>query len=271
MIGIKPLLRIVSVLAVAVAAGQAVETLRGPVDAGDAAPPAGALDLAVQPTGMGRVTGITPVAATTEAAVPDACAISLRLTARPGAMIDLALSAPCNAGERVVLRHAGLAFTAMTGPDGRLRQTIPAFAAEAMVAAYLDRSGIALASVTVPDLAAVSRFAVQVPWPAQFALRVDAPGGGGDITRLGAPRMAAPILMQVYSGPSRDLAAIEPSIELRITEDVCGRTIPVATLLAHQGKLTRSSISARLPLCGTNGDILVLKNLLPAPTLDAPR
>jgi len=270
MIGIKPLLRIVSVLAVAVAAGHAVETLRGPVDAGDAAAPPGSLDLAVQPAGMGRVTGITPVAATTEAAVPDACAISLRLTARPGAMIDLALSAPCNAGERVVLRHAGLAFTAMTGPDGRLRQTIPAFSADAMVAAYLDGSGIALASVTVPDLAAVSRFAVQVPWPAQFDLRVDAPGGGG-ITTLGAPLMPAPILIQVYTGPSRDLAATDPSLELRITEDVCGRTIPVATLLAHRGKLTRSSISARLPLCGTTGDILVLKNLLPAPTLDPPR
>lgn len=275
MIGIKPFLRIVSLLVVAVAAGQLVETLR----AQNASP---ASDTLAEPkaSGVGALVGITPVSADTGPTVTDACATTLQLAASAGAMIDLMLSAPCSRGERVVLRHADLAFTAVIGPDGQLRLQVPALQAQALVAAYLDDAQLALGQVSVPDLASVTRFAVQLPPSAQFDLRavtedriyVRANGGaaaeaGARVIGLGAAQAPDPILAQIYTHPGPDLTTAELTVELRITDKTCGRTLPVETWLSRGGEVQRSSLGVAVPLCGTAGDILLLKNLVPAPTL----
>lgn len=269
MIGRKGALRVLAVVCVALSAGQLAESLR----ASDRA----AAGLVASPSdgfvgaGMGSgLTGITPVAATNNSPLPSSCDLSLALTPLPGAMIDLQLSSPCNRGERVVLRHAGLSFTALTSPTGQLRLQLPALEAEAMVAAYFDGSEVALAQVAVPDIASQSRFVVQFPAPAQFDLRAEAAGTDSPITRLGAAAVTDPVVAQVYTHPGADLSATTLAVDLRITPEICGRTIPAETVLSQGGIVTRSRVSITVPLCGTSGDILVLKNLLSDPTLAPP-
>lgn len=274
MIGIKPILRIVSVLTVAFAAGQLTETLRDQPAAGVEV--SAAADVA---TDVGTVTGITPVAATTDGGTADDCAPALRLAALPGAMIDLTLSAPCNRGERVVLRHSDLSFTGVIGPDGQLRLKLPALEGLAMVAAYLEDAQVALGQITVPDLGGVTRFAVHMPAPAQFDLRaatadrvyVSSRSPVGDdtarVVSLGAAQAVEPIMAQVYTHPEIDLSGVELSLDLRITHANCGRTLPLESWLSQNGQVTHGTFFVDVPACGTSGDILVLKNLLPAPTL----
>ncbi len=280
--GRKRAFRVIAVLAVALAAGQLTESLRAPAQS--AAPFVEKVAPAPLADDLPDVRGITSVAATLADPQAGRCALSLVLSAAPSAMIDLALTAPCNRGERVVIRHAGLSFTTVTSPDGSLLLQLPALEPEALVAAYFDGSQIALAKVAVPDATDHIRFVVQASHPVQFDLRAE----DGDQVRVGShnrnatilPRrilplgvgtVAQPLLAQVYSFPADDILSANLTVELKITADSCSRTLPVETLLARGGKVTPTKLLVTMPLCGTAGDILVLKNLLRDLTLAAPR
>lgn len=301
MFGGKRILRVLSVMAVALAAGQLAETLRPSasgirVAASNPAPEhgkgrvllaAGVLGAASLADGSGSslplVTAITSVAATIEGRGPADCDPVLRLSAAPAAMIDLVLSAPCNRGERLVIRHSGLSFTAQTSPDGQLHLQIPAFESEALVAAYFHNSEVALSRVDVPEALSHARIAVQMALPAQFDLRaneggqvyVGSSGRSGEgsqrrIISLGSSSVPQPILAQVYTLPANDLSAADMTVELRITPETCGRTIPAEIILGQGGNVSRSIVPVTVPLCGTSGDILLLKNLLRDLTLTVP-
>ncbi len=279
--GRKRALRVIAVLSVALAAGQVAETLRLPAQT--PTPLAAQVVNASAAAGLPDVRGITSVAATTDSPDSARCTPSLDLAATTSAMIDLALRAPCNKGERVVIRHAGLSFAAQISPDGALRLQVPALEPEALVAAYFDGSQIALAKISVPDATDHIRFAVQMAYPAQFDLRAEEGGQvyvgsygrtvdnpARRILPLGNSTVAQPLMAQVYSFPADDMTA-NLTVELKITPDTCGRTLPVETLLARGGKVTLTKLAVAVPLCGTSGDILLLKNLLSDLTLAAPR
>ncbi len=281
--GRKRAVRVVAVLAVAVAAGQVAESLR-PLSR-DAQAGAAVADTSASASladVLPNLRGITPVAATLDDPAATGCIPTLGLEAAPLGMIDLTLNAPCNPGERVVIRHAGLSFTAQISPDGALSLQLPALDPEAMVAAYFDSSQIALAKVSVPDATDHIRFAVQMGHPAIFDLRAETDGqvyigsygrtadAPRSILPLGVGTVAQPMLAQVYSYPAADTAA-DLTVEVKITPDTCGRTLPVETLLARGGRVTVTKLAVAVPLCGTSGDILVLKNLLRDLTLAAPR
>lgn len=291
MIGRKRLLRVIAVLSVAIATGQTVESLRSSAavrsDIGAGRPDVRAWNehlprsASLYPEGAGQLPdlmGITPVAAAAQAE-SDGCSPSLALTPRGGAMIELSLHAPCNVGERIVIRHAGISFTGVMGLNGRLSVSLPALEREALVAAYFEGSAVALASVSVPELAGLARVAFQAPHPVEFELRaeegetihVGGTGKAGRVVTLGDDGVLQPMLAQVYTFPGVDLGASDLSVEVRITEQTCGRSFVAETRIAQGGEVTAQSASFAVPICGTSGDILVLKNLVPATTLAAPR
>jgi hypothetical protein len=281
--GRKQILRIIAVLSVAMATGHTVEYLR-PAPVAGGAPSSATVAMAGGISApLPDLAGITPVAAAGDRTGGDGCTRSLDLTAAPGAMIELQLSAPCDAGERVVLRHSGLSFTAQVGADGRLALALPALEEEALVAAYFDGSEVALQSVAVPEAARQLRFVFQAPFPLQFDLRAEEAGqvfvgsarqagdvGARRILRLGSNGVSQPMLAQVYTFPRSNPAAADLTVELRITADTCSHSFMAETLLAVDGSVRRQTLPVSLPLCGTSGDILVLKNLVRAPTLAHP-
>lgn len=296
MIGRKQLVHVIAVLSVAIATGQTVENLRssGPTpeaatatSVGLAAPDqhlrsSAALELDGSES-LPVLTGITPVTAASAKRNEDSCAPELSLTAAEGAMVDVSLYAPCNAGERIVVRHAGISFTSKMGLTGHLSLSLPALASEALVAAYFEGSAAAFATVTVPDAAERTRFAFQAPFPVAFELRakegdsihVGKSGVSGQsaserIMTLGSDDVAQPHLSQVYTFPGIDLGSSTLSVEVRITEQTCGRSFVAETRISQGGAVTAQSLPFSVPICGTSGDILLLKNLLPEPTLPAP-
>ena len=299
MIGRKRLLRVTAVLSVAIATGQAVESLRssaavstdattGEITAvNDRLPSSASLAGAGQ---LPDLRGITSVAAANQRPQSDSCTPSLTLSASEGAMIDLALFAPCDPGERVVIRYSGLSFTALMGRDGQLSLSLPAFESQSFVAAYFEGSAIALATVAVPDVAETTRFAFQLPYPVDFELRAEDGGtihvGGsaaqgritsGRIATLGSAAVKQPMMAQVYTvassgpSPSHGLGPSALSVEVRITGQTCGRSFLAESRLSQGGAVVARTLPVTVPVCGTSGDILVLKNLVPDPTLTAPR
>lgn len=232
---------------------------------------------------MGKLTGITPVAAATPPAGGDRCHPTLELAPLPGAMIYLSLDAPCNRGERIIVRHSGLSFSLKTQADGRTAVTLPAMRSDAMVAVYLQDARLVLGKVAVPDASAYARFAIVWELPAELELRVTegnkvlvgstaaAVEDGGRVIALGSADVQSPVLARVYSVPGKVLGEADITGELRITPASCGRTLRVETIYSLSGIATHSERTISVPLCGTAGDILVLKNLAPAPKLAAPK
>jgi hypothetical protein len=299
----KKVLRIAAALAVAAAAAHTAERLKGPTDqpsllvsaawlasadpspdrSTESAVPKSASLNSPADDRVGDLTGITSVAATTPPAGGDHCRPDLQLAAVPGAMIRLMLAAPCNRGERFIVRHAGLSFSVRTQADGRATVTLPALRADALVAVYLQDSRLVLGKVAVPDAAAYARLAIIWEMPAELELRVTdgdkvlvgstAPVLGDDqrVIALGTSTVQSPVLARVYSVPGSDLGAADITGELRITPASCGRTLRLETVYSASGIATRAERSISVPLCGTAGDILVLKNLAPALKLAAPK
>ena len=233
--------------------------------------------------GVGELTGITSVAASTPAVGGDHCRPELELAALSGAMIHLTLTAPCNRSERIVVRHSGLSFSAQTQADGRATILLPALKTEALVAVYLQDSRLVLGKLQVPDTARYTRFAIAWEHPAEFELRVTdgdkvlvgnaAASLGGDqrVIALGTPGVQSPLLARVYSVSGPDLGQVDITGELRITPASCGRTLRVETVYSAAGIATEAERAITVPLCGTAGDILVLKNLAPALKIAAPK
>lgn len=211
--------------------------------------------------------------------VADACPVQLDLVPQPGAMLGLTLLAPCRAGERVVLRHAGLAVTARTSASGSLFLTLPAIEADARVSVLFGDGVMADAALAVPELANLRRFAVQ--WLDKDAFQLHAFSGGADygmpghisaarpgvptddgfLTLLGDDSVALPMLAEVFTFPHD--AATSLVIEAAVTEATCGRELLGETLISAAGSAEVTDLTVAMPDCAAIGDILVLKNLVP--------
>lgn len=230
---------------------------------------------------MGELVSITPVAATTPVSGTDHCQPRMELTAAPGAMILMSLSAPCNRNERIIVRHSGLSFTTRTEPSGGARILLPALKTEAMVAVYMADAHLVLGKVAVPDAASYARYAVTWEWPAEVELRATdgdkvlvgtAASFGGETQRvisLGTSDVQAPVKAHVYSAFGPDLGSVNLTGELRITPASCGRTLRLETVYSADGQVSVQEQEVAVPLCGTAGDILLLKNLGADPKLAA--
>jgi hypothetical protein len=120
----------------------------------------------------------------------------------------------------------------------------------------------------VSDLSGHTRFAAQMTHPAQFVLR---PGGLAETHLLGTGTVPHPILAQIVDIPGAKLPSDDLRVELKITPETCGRTLPLVSVLSRAGVVRQIEDAIAVPLCGTSGDILVLKNLLSDLTLAAPR
>lgn len=283
MIGRKLLiLRLIAVMSVAIGAGHFVQSSRSLVASGASAGLATDGRSGDSRLGLPELSDITPVAGTVGITGQDRCAVTLALAPADGAMIDVSLSAPCNLGERVVIRHSGLSFSATIGGGGQLRLQLPALEVDALVAAYFEGSEILLAQVAVPEAADYIRFAVQMPYPAHFDLRaregeqvfvsgqVGAIGEQRRILNLGSMKSANPLLSQVYSIRKSAFLSPDLTVELRISGEICGKTLPAETILSNGGKISKLQFDVAVPNCGASGDILLLKNLLRDLTLAVP-
>ncbi|MGE4325964.1 MAG: translocase [Pseudodonghicola sp.] len=223
------------------------------------------------------------------AAKTRSCAVTAEATARAGALVDLQISAPCQANARVVIHHHGMFFADLTNDQGQLEITIPALAEQAVFIAAFDNGDGAVAVIQVPDIGDFDRIALQWAGPEGFELHAREFGAGyddpghiwagltaeelkeepavhGTVVRLGAPMTLAPLTAEVYSfpaGQSDRTGAITLSVEAEITAQNCGREIS-AQVLERQAKdqLRTRELELAMPACDAVGDFLVLNNLL---------
>lgn len=229
--------------------------------------------------------GLAPPAAPEAGAAPD-CTPHLALTAAPRGMIALTLDAPCATGQRVVLRHAGLALAERLDASGRLALDLPALDAAGEVSVLFADASSAAAHATLPDTSLPRRFAVQ--WMAEDSFQLRAVEGGqsygdpanvsteapvsahgGYLVSLGDPTLDLPMLAQIYTWPADPALTADPVIEAVVTPATCDRTLLGETIQSQDGKATVTGLTLAMPGCDALGDILVLNNLAGNVTLAA--
>lgn len=246
-----------------------------------APPPAAAP--AVPPLELAALTGPSggslpqPDAVPPVVAGPRDCTPRLTLLPAPAAMIDVILSAPCDGDARVVIRHAGLALTGRTGPDGSLVLALPALAEVAAVTVSLPGGAVAEAALEVPALAAWDRVAVQWQAPDVFQLHAfeggaaygarghvyaGAPQGEtGFLTLLGEGAVDRPMLAEVYSlrRGALEEGVVRVTVEAPITAATCGRDLLAELVEMRAGKPALAvELTLAAPDCAAAGDYLVM-------------
>lgn len=250
-------------------------------------PPQADLSLPLLPEPAARPVAAVParLAVPTALAEPDdGCTSRLGLSARPGAMIDFLLTSPCRPGERVVLRHAGLAVTYRINSAGALMGSFPALNPDAAVSVLFSGGETVGATLDLPEAAAFQRFGVQWMGPQAFAVNAfengadyampghvsavqpQRPSGAlmpdkGFLTVLGDDQVELPMLAEIYTFPAdRNVPIV---VEAAVTPETCGHEILGESLNAIGGVVRVSDLSVTMPACDAVGDYLVLKNLVP--------
>lgn len=217
------------------------------------------------------------------------CGISMEAMPAAAAMVDLRISAPCNASEKLTLHHHGLMFTEVMQPDGTLKISVPAMAERATFIAAFDNGDGATATVDVSSLSFYDRVAVQ--WRGEAGLQLHARefdaeyfatghiwaaaagdmanaarGEGGFLTRLGRVDVPEARIAEVYSFPSgtaRTAGEVLLSVEAEITLLNCDQKVEAQSLEIRDAESLRiRELTLEMPACDSAGDFLVLKNLI---------
>lgn len=232
-----------------------------------------------------------------EVATPSpSCEVSLTAKPAAGALVDLAMVAPCNGSERVTIHHMGMMFTDQTDAEGNLTARVPALAEHAVFIASFASGAGATATTDVTSLSFYDRIVVQWQGPAGLQLHAReftdtyfgeghvwsdamgdlanaAVGEGGFLTRLGNPSAPEALVAEIYTFPTgtakRD-GAVHLTVEAEITPQNCSKPIEAQTMELHSDSAIRvRDLVLDMPGCDTIGDFLVLKNLVEDLTIAA--
>jgi hypothetical protein len=227
--------------------------------------------------------------AMTESVAANSCAISMTADPTAGALVKVALDAPCNANERVTLHHNGLMFTEVTDAEGQLDVSVPALSERALFMVSFSSGPSTSALAEVPSLPFYDRVAVQ--WKGATGLQLHAReftkdyfseghvwsegpgdvsaaarGEGGFLTRLGNSDAPDALTAEVYSfpvGTAQRSGEILLTVEAEVTDANCASQVDAQTLEKHESvPLQTRNLTLEMPGCEATGDVLVLKNLV---------
>lgn len=198
------------------------------------------------------------------------CTANITLQASVDALLNMRLTAPCNASQRVVISHGDLAFSAYTDEDGAFSAYIPALSEDANVDAFLEDGTLLQASATVPDVVLHHRVIVQ--WTGDFGLSLHAfhqDAAYGTSGHIHASRPFDPDLQEAFviglgetHGPESMLAHIysvpvamlgQARVELEATHDFrsCGKDLSAYVLQSDGGQTAGlKELSLAMPDCG---------------------
>lgn len=233
----------------------------------------------------------------TEAQVdPLDCSPTMEGIAGAGAMVKVAVYAPCHANTAFTTHHQGMMFTAMTDAAGMASLMVPALAEVSVIIAAFDNGDGAVATTVVPDFANYDRAVLQ--WQGDEAVMLSAyegaadfgddghiysknPGDmarldaaeGGFLMQLGDGSVDGALMAEVYTFPTGMAVATDSVMlvaEAEITENNCGQELSAQSIqVSPTGETSALDLVMTMPDCDAVGDVLILQNMFEDLTLAA--
>lgn len=212
-----------------------------------------------------------PLPVLPESAAPAGCAPAmLTLSPLPGAMIAVAVEAPCRAGERLEIFHAGLGFAVRLSDQASWQGAVPALTEDAAIALRFEAGDELLGRMRLADLPGLVR--VGVEWRGTAPLELHAYENGaafgapghvhagapeGRLMVLGDATLARPMQAQVYTAPAGGAVALEIATE--IGPESCGKPLEAQAFRAEAGApVVLTAITLALPGCDQLGGYVVM-------------
>ncbi len=213
------------------------------------------------------------------------CKTTLSASPRPGALVDIALNAPCHPNSTVEIRHGKMRIRLKTDHIGKLKTRLPALETHARFQIRIaDRTPLTT-EVFVPDLERMDRIVIQWrgTWLARLQpLRADGrpqanitvlTGNNmaravhdprGFIMLLGDSSIEGPELAAVYSRPHQlNPATRVVSFSVAVTPSLtsCGKSGVIQSFRSRAGRLVAASgLQFKMPGCDGKTRSIVLKN-----------
>lgn len=225
---------------------------------------------------------------TTDVAPGQSCSVTA--VAKPSGLglVDLTVTAPCFANERLTVHHSGMRFTETTDATGALDLSMPVLADPVVIVVAFANGDGAVAQTDVPSLNQFDRAVLQWKGDAGFQIHArefgadygtqgdiwaESPGDpvqaisgeGGFLMRLGDQTASDAMVADVYtypSGASRHAGVVDLSAEIEVSLFNCGLDIEAQSLEVRDGDITTRNLDLTMPGCDTIGSFLVLNNLI---------
>ncbi|QDC07949.1 hypothetical protein FHY55_01235 [Oceanicola sp. D3] len=229
---------------------------------------------------------LAPDSLPTADGVASACALKLKATAQQAALVQLTLTAPCNGGQPVTVKHGPLSFTDITANDGTFTVTVPALSATAAFEARFDSGERAFAMTLVEGLDDHRR--VALTWQGNIGLALHAlekgaeydtgghisaahpatasralSGEGGFLTVLGSADLPGARMAEVYSYPAALEGEVQLNVEAAVTEATCGAEMSANILSLGIKGYASHALTATMPGCDAVGEHLMFFDVQP--------
>lgn len=201
------------------------------------------------------------------------------------ALIELSVTAPCHANERLVVSHGDLVFSAYTDESGNFSTYLPALSERARLDVFVGDSVFLQTELHMPEATAHHRVVLQWTGLAGFGLhafhRSAVFGGAGHLhalqpfdpmqeetflISLGEPRGPEPMLAQIYSVPVELVQDSRIELELQFDAKHCGQELSAFILQSGAGIASGiKEASFATPPCPSADGFLVMELPILAP------
>ncbi|MBM1815514.1 hypothetical protein [Pseudosulfitobacter pseudonitzschiae] len=225
---------------------------------------------------------------TTDVAPGQSCTVNATAKTSGLGLVDLTVTAPCFANERLTVHHSGMRFTETTDATGALDLSMPVLADPAVIVVAFANGDGAVAQTAVPSLGDFDRVVLQWKGDAGFQIHArefgadygtegdiwaESPGDpvqaisgeGGFLVRLGDPTASEAMVADIYtypSGASRHAGVVDLSAEVEVSLFNCGLEIEAQSLELRDSEIMTRNLNMTVPGCDTIGSFLVLNNLI---------
>ena len=212
------------------------------------------------------------------------CDVETSATVLPGAVVQIDVTAPCMANERLIVHHAGLMFTDVTDSDGHMQASVPAMSEDAVFVIAFDGGSGSVVQTKVEEINDFTRSALLWSGPVDFELHALEAGADygteghvwsgasrtvemalsddrGFVITLGNSNVARPRMAEVYTYPIED-DSVDLRVETEINAHNCGMEVDLQSIEYRDGRLRSEEVVLTVPDCSVMGDLLILSNLI---------
>lgn len=187
------------------------------------------------------------------------CSPSVVTSLAQGAMLDIAINAPCNTNAKIDIHHNGLMLSYILDDDGQGFVRLPALAENAIILTEFPDHFVSVNRMRVQTLAAFDRTALQ--WSGDIDLSLTSSDADLVLTKAGTKGLRQAVI--VTKRHNKDELTSQRLSVISLSSEACNRMLSFQTISVKNAKAASvMNFDIDVPPCAPEAVDLVLKNLI---------